>query len=166
MQQPAILEKPELHIVGYEIPFIHALSPDSNASTVIPPLWCRFIDDVASVSNRQGEAMYGVIYARPESERAHPDELLYVVGVAVIDGAKPPVGMVQHTITAGTFAVFTHRGPIAKIADTCWDIYRDWLPQSDYEHAGTADVELYDERVCAESDESEMEYWVPLRVKA
>jgi AraC family transcriptional regulator len=73
--------------------------------------------------------------------------------------------MVSRTIPAGTFAVLVHRGPITRIAETCRYIYREWLPASAYEHAGVADVELYDDRFCADSDSSEMEYWISIRPK-
>ncbi len=68
--------------------------------------------------------------------------------------------MVAHTISAGTFAVFTHRGPISGIGDTCREIYQQWLPASRYAPGDIADIEVYSARFNPESDESEMEYWV------
>lgn len=158
--QPQIIEKPALTIVGLETPFIHALSPETNNFKVIPPLWEKLDQKVALVPGRIGHAMYGIIYSRPESERSHPHELQYIAGVQTASSALAPEGMVSRTIPAGTFAVFLHRGPIQKIADTCREIYRVWLPQSSWRHAEIADVELYDERFQCEGEESEMEYWI------
>ena len=110
--------------------------------------------------NRIGDAMYGIIYGRPESQRSHPHEMQYLAGVAVSSIVEIPEGMVARAIPAGTFAVFTHRGPIKTIGDTIAEIYRVWLPQSSYEHAGIADVELYDQRFRMNDESSEMEYWV------
>lgn len=166
MIQPQITEKPELLVAGFEAPFIHALSPDATNFKVIGPLWDRLIHNVESVPNRVGKEMYGVIYGRPEAERSHPDELQYVAGVPVCRDSELPDGMVSHTVISNTFAVFTHRGPIGNIGNTCREIYRNWLPQSSYEHAGIADVELYDDRFNCESDDSEMEYWISLRPNA
>ena len=59
--------------------------------------------------------------------------------------------------------MFTHRGPITEIGATVGYAYREWLPKSGYEHAGTCDVELYDERFCADGPDSEMEYWIPVK---
>ncbi|MGI8979970.1 MAG: GyrI-like domain-containing protein [Pirellulaceae bacterium] len=160
MQQPQIIEKRALTIVGLETPFIHALSPEANNFKVIPPLWEQLDQKVALVPGRIGRAMYGIIYSQPESERSHPHELQYIAGVQVSSPVVAPEGMVSRTIPAGTFAVFLHRGPIQKIADTCYEIYRVWLPQSSWQHAETADVELYDERFNCEGEESEMEYWI------
>jgi AraC family transcriptional regulator len=165
MLQPQILEKRPLTVVGLETAFIHALSPDATNVEVIGPLWERFIPRATEIRRRAGEEMYGVIYARPKAQRAHPDELMYLSGVAVSDVGELPDGMVSRTIPAGTFAVFVHRGPIQGIRETVREIYRDWLPQSSYEHAEIADVELYDHRFCLDSPDSEMEYWISVKPK-
>ena len=91
MQQPQIIEKAALTIVGLETPFIHALSPDTNNFKVIPPLWEQFLDRAAEVPGRSDPSTsYGIIYSRPESERSHPHELQYIAGVEVELPAEPP----------------------------------------------------------------------------
>lgn len=165
MQSPQIVEKPPLTVIGLRASFIHALSPDTNNLQVIGPLWERFLHRQSEVPNRIGRATFGIIYARPEAERRHVHELAYIAAAAVSSDGEVPPGMVAYVVPAGRFAVFVHRGPIAKIAETCREIYRQWLPQSDWEHAGMADVELYDERFDCASDRSEMEYWIPLHPK-
>ena len=150
-------------VVGYESPFIHALSPDVNTAEVIPPLWDRILKDRSQVPNRVGEEMYGVIYGKPQAERSHPDELQYIAGAAVSERGELPEGMVLHTVPAHTFAMVTHRGPIQNIGQTCHAIYRQWLPQSEWEHAGVADVEIYDHRFDGQSEESEMEYLITVK---
>ncbi len=163
MLGPVIVDKPEMRIVGLEATFISALSPDATNFAVIGPLWQRFMSMAGGVANRIGDAMYGIIYGRPENERAHPHEMQYLAGVAVSSTAELPEGMVTRTIPAGTFAVFTHRGPIKTIGDTVAEIYRVWLPQSQYQHAGIADVELYDRRFRMSDEDSEMEYWISVK---
>ena len=160
MQQPEIVNKPSMLVVGFEAPFIHALSPDKTNHLVIGPLWDKIVDRCGEVANRSGEFMVGVIYGRPEAERSHRDELQYIAAVPVTALEEIPAGMNSREISATTFAVFTHRGPIAGIGDTVAAIYRDWLPQSSYEHSGVADIEIYGECFAPDSDESEMEYWI------
>ena len=166
MLEPQIVQKPALIVVGLEASFIHALSPQTNNFKVIPPLWDKFTHRAGEVSNRLGKAMYGIIYGRPETERSHPHELQYIAAVAVSRADKIPEGMVSWTIPAGTFAVFLHRGPIQNIGDTCYEIYRVWLPQSPWQHSEIADVEVYDERFDCESEKSEMEYWISVTPKS
>lgn len=165
MLEPQIVEKPALTIVGLETPFIHGLSPETNAAQVIGPLWETFCHRTNEVSGRIGKESYGIIYGRSEQERSHPHELQYIAGVAVSPTHAVPPGLSRRDIPAGTFAVFLHRGPIHKISDTCFQIYRVWLPQSAWEHANIADVELYDERFDCESESSEMEYWISVTSK-
>ena len=160
MLPPRIVEKPRLTVVGFEAPFIHALSPDATNLKVIPPLWDKLIQRAGQVPGRIDDGMYGIICGAPEMERAHPHELHYLAGVAVREVTDVPEGMVSRTVAAGTFAVFIHRGPIKTIGNTIREIYRIWLPPSGYRHADVADVELYDRRFCADSDDSEMEYWI------
>ena len=160
MLESQILEKPAMTIVGLETPFIHALSPETNNFKVIPPLWDAFSHRVGELAGRIGQASYGIIYSRPEEQRSHPHELQYIAGAQVRPGAAVPEGMVSHTIPAGKFAVFLHRGPIQKIGETCYEIYRVWLPQARWQHADIADVEVYDERFDCEGENSELEYWI------
>ena len=163
MLQAQIVEKPALQVVGMEAAFIHALSPQATNSQVIGPLWDSFVHRAREVPNRIGEEMVGVMYSRPEKERAHPDELQYIAAVRVSEVEKIPAGMVKRTVPTSTFAVFTHRGPIQKIGDTVREIYRVWLPQSGFRHAEIADVELYDHRFHCDRDDSELEYWISVK---
>lgn len=165
MLESKIIEKPDLHVVGLEAPFIHAMSPDANNAAVIGPLWDRFIGCAGEVRGRIGHDMVGIIYGRPPAERGHRDELQYIAGVPVHSVQPLPAGMVAHTVPAGTFAVFIHRGPIRNIAQTVGAIYQQWLPGSTWRHAQIADVEWYGERFCADGPESEMEYWLSVTPK-
>lgn len=160
MQKPEIATKPELTIVGMRAAFIHALSPDATNLEVIGPLWTTFASRAGSVAHRIDTTMYGIIYGEPAEERSHPEELQYIAGVPVRSRADLPGGMIAWTVPETTFAIFVHRGPIHAIGETVEFIYRTWLPGSGYAHSGVADVEVYDERFCPESEGSEMEYWI------
>jgi AraC family transcriptional regulator len=166
MLEPQIVEKPALTVVGLEAPFISAMSSDATNFKVIPPLWDKFVHRAKEVTHRIGHDMFGVIYGRPAAQRSHPHEMQYIAGVPVSNTAQIPEGMVAHAVAAGTFAVFTHRGPIHTIGKTVEEAYRVWLPQSAWKHAQIADVELYDERFCGGGDESEMEYWISVKPKS
>lgn len=166
MQPPQIVEKPELVVIGCEASFIHALSPDATNFEVIGPLWDKFINRMDQAPNRVGHATYGVIYGKPADERSHRDELQYIAGAPVSSTIDVPQGMVAHSIDPTTFAVVIHRGPISGIGETVCELYREWLPQSAFEHAMIADVERYDERFNCDGRDSEMEYWISVKAKA
>lgn len=166
MLQPQVIEKPAITVVGLEAAFISGLSEQSTAAEVIPPLWDKFGSRSTQVPNRLGHDMFGVIYGRPQAERNRPDELQYIAGVQVNGPGDLPDGMVAHTVPAGTFAAFIHRGPIQNLRSTIHEIYRVWLPQSAWQHAQIADIELYDRRFDCNSAASEMEYWISVVPKA
>jgi AraC family transcriptional regulator len=160
-----IVEQPSMTFVGLEASFNHGLSKDSTAAQVIGPLWEQFGCRAEEVTSRIGREMYGVIYGRPVSERKHPDELQYIAAVQVSNTDKIPPDMIARTIPAATYAKFLHCGPITGIAGTVREIYREWLPQSGFRHAETADIELYDSRFHCESPTAEMEYWISVEPK-
>src|SRR5437762_2496874 len=112
MQQPLIVEKPELKVVGYEAAFLHCLSAEATNLQVIGPLWDKLIGRADRIPKRIGGEMFGIIHARPAAERSHPDELQYIAAVRVSSTDDVPEEMVSWTVAAGTFAVWTHRGPI------------------------------------------------------
>ena len=160
MIEPEIVEKDAFTVVGMETHFISALSSDTNNFELVPALWHRFINRLDEVESRTDEACYGLIITRPERERSHPDELLYVAGTAVRGVASIAEGMVSHTVPASTFAVITHRGPIADLPETIRCAMEEWLPGSGYRW-NLLEVERYDHRFSIESpEESEMEIWI------
>ena len=160
MIEPEIVQKEAFTIVGMEASFIGALSPDANNFELVPALWHRFINRLDEVESRTDEACYGLIITRPERERSHPDELLYVAGAAVRGVASIAEGMVSHTVPASTFAVITHRGPIADLPETILCAMEEWLPGSGYRW-NLLEVERYDHRFSVESpQDSEMETWM------
>lgn len=160
MIEPKIVRKDAFTVVGMEAPFISALSPDANNFDLLPVLWHKFINRVGEITDRSDEATYGLVITRPERERSHPDELLYVAGVTVCKVSSLPEDMVSHDVPASTFAVFTHRGPIANLTDTVREAVEGWLPQSGYRW-NRIEVERYDHRFSIESpQESEMETWM------
>ena len=68
--------------------------------------------------------------------------------------------MVSHEVPASTFAVITHRGPIADLPETIRCAMEEWLPRSGYRW-NLIEVERYDHRFSVESPEkSEMEIWI------
>ena len=165
VMEPQIVTKPEFIFIGMQERFIHARSPEANNMKVLGPLWGRFLPVYQRIPNRVNEHCYGVIEKRPEAERQHPDELLYIAGVEATSADDVPDTMVARVVPSLTYAVFTHVGPIENILRTINAAYEDWLPNSEYEHSGIADIELYDERFRPGTPECTMEYWISVEKK-
>ena len=159
-----IVERESFKVAGLKAKFIHALSPDANAAEILGPLWGRMLERVAEFKHRVGHDMYGIVCPLAESDRSHPDELAYVCGVPVSEEGGQPDDFDTIEIPGGTYAKITHRGLLADFAKTVGEIYRGWLPDSGYKHAGTHDIELYDERYKGDAEDSEIDYFIPIRI--
>lgn len=65
-------------------------------------------------------------------------------------------------IPASTWAVFTSVGPMPSAIQNVWErIYKEWFPATGYEHAGTAELEVYPEGDNG-SDDYRCEVWIPV----
>jgi AraC family transcriptional regulator len=79
------------------------------------------------------------------------------------DLAGLPEGSEVFTVPASTWAKFTSRGPIRpNLQETCKRIFSEWLPASDWEHAGTPEMEYYPDGD-PHAQDYYCEYWVPLK---
>ena len=95
-------------------------------------------------------------------DEAEDGTFSYLVCAEVRSDTGVPEGMVCRTIPGGTYAVFTHRGPIAGEIGRTWQYaLGQWLPASDYELVDGPDFELYDERSAA--DPPEVDIYIPIR---
>jgi AraC family transcriptional regulator len=75
-----------------------------------------------------------------------------------------PAGSEVFTVPACTWGKFTVRGPFSSdnFQATVKRIFGEWLPASEWEHAGTAEIEYYSEGDMKAADYV-AEYWIPLK---
>ena len=92
------------------------------------------------------------------------DEFTYSIAVnRPVDMTGMPEGSEVFTVPASTWARFTSRGPLRpNFQEMIKRIFGEWLPASDWEHAGTAEVEFYPEGDPSSQDYW-CEYWIPLK---
>ncbi|MDF1666056.1 MAG: GyrI-like domain-containing protein, partial [Planctomycetota bacterium] len=86
-------------------------SYELNKAQGISQLWEQFMPRTATMTQRVGMEAFGI-------GQCKGDRFEYLAGVKVESDAPIPEGMVDMDIEAGHYAVFTHRGPISKIADS------------------------------------------------
>lgn len=68
----------------------------------------------------------------------------YIIGQEVASFGHVPDGMEGFRLEQQTYAVFPTTGPFTETVQKTWDyIYSVWLSESEYEHAGTHDMEYY-----------------------
>lgn len=133
-------------------------SYEPNKAQGISQLWEQFMPRTGSVTKRVGMEAFGI-------SQCKGDRFDYVAGVKVEGDAPIPEGMMDIHVADGHYAVFTHRGPISKIADTMKYIWSTWMPASDYEYTGAPEFELYDHRFRFMAHDSEFDIYIPVRTK-
>ena len=130
-------------------------------------LWGRFNrfwdENQAAIGGVVNGSVGYEVHVEP-AEYAETGCFYVMVGVEVSDPNGLPLELSVKVLPAGTYAVFTLRGP--EITSNWPDaIYKGWLPQSGYEEAHKCTVECYDgQRFKGVDDpESELDIWVPVR---
>ena len=129
-----------------------------NENNEVPQLWGAFgarRDEIKNVVN--GYVAYG-ISANMDAETGEFD---YVAGFEVSNTENVPEGMVCFEVPGGRYAVFTTTLP--KVGETFQYAYRTWLPQSDYQPAGSPDFELYGEYFDPRDPKSEFSVYIPIQ---
>ena len=79
--------------------------------------------------------------------------------------ADMPDGSEAFDVPASTWAKFTSRRPLRpNLQDTIRRVFGEWLPVSDWEHAGTAEIEYFAAALPQDSPDFWSEYWLPLKM--
>lgn len=133
---------------------VHAFA---DAPREIPRQWAEF-RELGEIPGRVGSSAYGVMCGTDTARQTM--EYMCAVEVASFDALPASLGRMR--VPAATYAVFTHRGNVASIADTWGWIWREWLPRSGVTPADTPDFELYDERYDARTGDGDVEIWFPV----
>lgn len=166
---PEIVTLPPRTFAGLETRFTSALSPESNNMDVIPRLWGTFFPRMGELPALVPGHAFGLSDCPEQRELTDlgPEELLYLAAVEVPKAYAPKPPFTVWCTPGGTYARFTHRGPIEAFSATMGFIYGRWLPESGHQRGPGPDIEHYDERFCPEnSAKSELDVYVPLALAA
>lgn len=156
-----IVEKDEFHVIGVKREF--SLLNDENLKE-IPKMW----DDVhrdgtnhllVNLNNGDMKGVLGVCVDKRGAEQG--DKIDYWIGTAY-DGDLPE-GLDILKIPASKWGVFEVHGPMPHAMQKVWkQIFSEWFPSHQYEHAGTPELEVYP----AENPNDPNYYseiWIPLK---
>jgi AraC family transcriptional regulator len=127
----------------------------------IPALWQRFAPYIGRIPGQVGHVAYGVCFPLA-------DGFDYLAGVEVLSATELPEAFNTVTMPVQRYAVFSHRGHISKLQDTCNAIEREWLPRSQYAFVhglpGTPGFfERYGESFDPQVGAGDVEVWVPIK---
>ena len=168
--EPRIIEQGEMTVVGmiyYGNPFKDAgVAPEQNE---IGKLWARFsafCENHREAFKHEVNAKIGWELHIGTDEYDETKEYYVMVGIEVSEIEDLPAPIFAKVLPAGQYAVFTLKGE-QMTGDWGKAIYKEWLPLSAYEEAYSCTIERYDaDRFKRWGDpDSEMEIWVPVKVK-
>jgi AraC family transcriptional regulator len=127
----------------------------------IPEQWQRAM--AYRIPNQMGKAAYGLNF----NSLSAAGTFEYLAGVEVSDFSGLPSELSRLSIPPQKYAVFTHRGHVSKLSDTC-DRIGKWLPQSGYQHADADPAapdffERYGEDFDPQTGTGGIEVWIPIK---
>ena len=159
MNPPEIKVFSEQYAVGIQGRFIPPGLPGANNFPMIPELWKTFYSRLSEIE-QSSPTYFGVV---EEIEgAAKPGEVLYTACTEVENQTLTPTGMVRVVLSAGKYAVFTHRGSVQSIGETMEYIYGEWAEGTREKLKEAPCFEMYDHRFVPNSEKSEMQICVPI----
>lgn len=125
----------------------------------VPKIWEEVcaegsFDTICALSNQDPKGVLGICANFRETE--------FDYYIASATNKEIPEGMNELKVDSSLWVVFECVGPLPGAIQDVWKrIYSEWFPSSGYEHAGTAEIEWYDE-----GDGSAVDYksevWIPI----
>jgi AraC family transcriptional regulator len=157
LESPRIVASAMLHIVGL------AKRYPLEKLALVPVQWADLRVQVAYITGRVGGDFHGLWYNLFSG--APVATLVTGVRVGEFAPVNPSLSMTQ--VAAQSYAVFSHRGPVAEIRETVAEIGRDWLPRSGYKHFRVDDgapdfIERYGEGFDPKAGAGDVEIWLPV----
>ncbi|MGM7723335.1 AraC family transcriptional regulator [Metabacillus sp. Hm71] len=161
--EPTFITKPAFHIIGYEL---KTKNENGQNKIDIPEFWQQYIQ------NNLGTKIPNPLHKNVElgictNFQPETGEFDYIIGKEVTKHTQAPKGMVSISFPELEYAVFTtpksnEESFIASIQSTWNHIFTEWFPKSGYEHCGSVEFELYDER-CYGSENKEIDIYIPVK---
>lgn len=130
----------------------------------LPGLWKQFLRIHKDLCGSAGIG-YSICETQQTSYTEDGDVSFSVfLGIPVNGYAGLPRTLVRKTLSAGRYAVFTHRGTFANLPKTYQYIFETWLPAAKEELDGREDFEVYEHPVSSfGSPDNEVKIFIPVR---
>jgi AraC family transcriptional regulator len=155
--EPTLITKDAFSVIGLEL---KTTTHGGKNLIEIPPFWEQVMaaGQIERIPDKKiPDTVLGICM-----DFAPDGWFSYLIAAEVTSTDNAPEGMVYRTIPAATYAVFPARGKMpASIQDTFKYIYREWLPNCTYRHAGSAEFEWYDER-CDDTENAVVDIYIPV----
>ena len=155
-----IKEIGEIVIAGKK--YLEVIPEDKNVDLM--SAWMNFFEDIKDNFDMKN---YKDCFGLSENMKMIDGKVAmdYVICMRKEAFDKVPEGFVTETIPGGKYAVYTYKGKIEedKMSQFWNDIYSKWLGEEKLEPITTHAFEYYDHRWQDDSDDSELDIYVPIK---
>jgi AraC family transcriptional regulator len=161
-----IVTKPAFKVIGYEL---RTSTCNGENLQKIPAFWQEYLQNgwshrIPNRVHRESPVELGICH----SFDMESGTFTYMIGMEVEHFEGVPDDLVCREFMAAEYAVFTtpkvpHEQFSSSIQSTWKSIFEEWFPHSGYEHAGTPEFELYDERCHPDRPEVQMDIYIPVK---
>jgi AraC family transcriptional regulator len=141
-----LVTKPAFNIIGYEL---KTRNTDGENNLEIPKFWQHYIQNNlgSKIPNPLNRNELGLC----TDYNMTTGEFVYMIGMEVEEGTPVPEGMSYRSFPEMEYAIFTtpkatEENFVQSIQQTWVEVFSKWFPDSGYEHQGSFEFELYDER--------------------
>lgn len=138
------------------------------AANQTPALWKSFMPCRREIQNNVGNELYSLqIYPPAFFAQFNPHtEFEKWAAIQVTGFEAIPPALEGLTLLGGLYAVFLYqRRAQPEVAQFFQAIYRDWVPNSEYELDDRPHFELLGEKYSNDGPDSEEEFWIPIKPK-
>jgi len=151
------IDRPEKHLVGFRI-------RSSLKSKVVHRLRHELAARAGEIAGKTEDGIYLVqVYDGPGWTPDTP--FTHVVGKAVDRLGAVPTGMTAHTIPAGHFLRFEHKGPESQIGGS-YEAMNAWMKDNEREQCAPFDFEYWGDIAKLEEPDSTIGIHLPVRANA
>lgn len=157
--------KPEIvQVEGMTVVGLLTLTEMKN--NLIPKLWQRYMEMNKETKNVSKENVWlGVSFGTKMLED-NDMEMFVLAGRPVSKVEDLPELYTWKEVEGGEYAKFVYKGKLEDLTSYYNDIFYKWFPESGYEYdCSRCDYEWYDERFKMDSDDSELDIYVPIKKK-
>ncbi len=153
-----IIKKEAFDIIGYKK---HVSTKNNENFIELPKFWDKLHGE-GKVEELAKAAPDGDVLGVCLNYNDGDEEFDYYIAVRGNDAGSRDEDLVKARIPESTWAVFSHAGELPDAIQNLWkQIYHEWFPATNYQHAGTAELEIYPTD-CECPDGMKFEIWIPI----
>lgn len=136
---------------------------DTMDSEVLSQVWHKFFDVYPQIPGAVGEVLYGITFFTEEYNPQEHTGYGYIVCTQVKDNSGMSGDIAVRQVPGGSYLVWEYTGPMNHFQDAFNQIFYQELPASKRIALYSDVLEIYGDGFDAESPDSKIEIWIPVK---